>query len=385
MPRMLKLLGACVAVLLIAGAGIVFTDNTFTVILAVLKPYHDFDLSKKGAAPNYAEPSSWAAFPSVDDPADLVPDGEASVSNALDVDVFFIHPTGYLRGADWNWTIDLDSGTNENIQWMLANQASTFSSCCSVYAPRYRQASIFAYLIGYDTEIAQQSLDFAYNDVARAFEYFLEHRQPGRPFIIAGHSQGTHHATTLLKKRIAGTPLRNQLVAAYLIGGWIKHRDLVEMDNISACEGPTDLHCVNHWVSWGEGGSPNDFELIQGDKTICTNPLTWELDGKLADASHSKGAMASIGTYNSGIFGEDQPNGQAFEPLGAPMPEYTWAECRDGALFVEEQSSGRLGKSIIMPGINNYHGYDYQLFHMDIRENAMERSTAWLAAERLTQ
>ncbi|MEE8400201.1 MAG: DUF3089 domain-containing protein [Desulfobacterales bacterium] len=380
MGGFLKVCGGLIAILVAVGAGIYFTGNTFNVLLATLKPHHGFDLSRKGPAPDYADSANWAALPEKGDPADLVPEGVTPRKGEAPVDVFFIHPTGYLRGADWNWAMDPDTATDENTQWMMANQASAFNSCCNVYAPRYRQASIFAYLVGYDTKMAQKALGFAYQDVERAFDHFLASREPGRPFIIAGHSQGTHHATTLLKKRIAGTPLRDQMVAAYTIGGWIKHRDIVEMKDIEACDGPLDLHCVNHWVTWGEGGDPGEFELIQGGATICTNPLTWKLDGGRAEAALSKGAVASIGTYNPGIFGKDEASGQSFGPLGKPLVGYTWAECRDGNLFVENQTEGQLGQSILMPGTNNYHGIDYQLFHMDIRENATERAAAWLAA-----
>ena len=78
---------------------------------------------------------------------------------------------------------------------------------------RYRQANIFAYFRG--DEIRKQALGFAYQDVLRAFQYFLQHRSQGRPFVIASHSQGTHHGTRLLEEVIDGTPLAQRLVAAY--------------------------------------------------------------------------------------------------------------------------------------------------------------------------
>ena len=385
MKRLLKTLGIILITLVVAGGAIHLTGNTFNVMLALLKPHHDFDLSKKGPAPDYTDPANWAALPGHYDPSDLVPDGVTPRETEAPVDVFFIHPTGFLRGADWNWIMAPDTATEENTKWMMANQASVFNSCCNVYAPRYRQASIFAYLEGFDAVLAQKSLDFAYQDIEHAFDHFLESREPGRPFILAGHSQGTHHATTLLKKRIGGTPLRNQMVAAYIIGGWIGHEDIAEMKDIEACNGPADLHCVNHWVSWGEGGDAGDWELIQGRTTICTNPLTWKLEGERADATLSKGAVVSIGTYNGNIVGNDKASGQSFGPLGKPLVGYTWAECRDGNLFVEDQSEGQLGVSILMPGKNNYHGFDYQLFHMDIRENTVERTAAYLNAMVLTE
>ena len=69
--------------------------------------------------------------------------------------------------------MDPDSGTEENTHWMMANQASAFNGCCNVYAARYREASIFAYLSATEAETAEV-LAFAYQDVAAAFAHFIK-------------------------------------------------------------------------------------------------------------------------------------------------------------------------------------------------------------------
>ena len=54
----------------------------------------------------------------------------------------------------------------------MANQASVFNGCCSIYAPHYRQASIYSY---YDTEKVREEIhSFVYQDVKKAFEYFIK-------------------------------------------------------------------------------------------------------------------------------------------------------------------------------------------------------------------
>ena len=92
--------------------------------------------------------------------------------------------------------MDQDSGTEENTEFMMANMASAYNSCCNVYAPRYREANFFVYM---GDSKAFAVLDFAYQDVRRAFVISFVRKQ-GPPFILAGHSQGTHHAMKLLKK-----------------------------------------------------------------------------------------------------------------------------------------------------------------------------------------
>ncbi|SVD89486.1 uncharacterized protein METZ01_LOCUS442340, partial [marine metagenome] len=141
---------------------------------------------------DYSKNASWAALPFMEDEADLFPKGEETIDQTqAEVDVFFVHPTGYLKGDHWTDPLEENSATKENTQWMMVNQASVFNGCCSIYAPHYRQASIYSYF-GSD-ELREEVHAFVYQDVKTAFKYFIEKFSNGRPFILASHSQGTHH------------------------------------------------------------------------------------------------------------------------------------------------------------------------------------------------
>lgn len=377
MGKFLKFILGIIIILGLIVAGVYFSGNTTSLVIYLTKPKHDFDLTLKAAAPDYADPANWAALPDKDDPADMMPAGiEAeNIQGDAPVDVFFIHPTGYLHAMDWNSTMDPDSMTEENTKWMLANQASSYNGCCNIYAPRYREASIFSYLVG-DEVIREQALDFAYGDVERAFDYFLENHSKGRPFIIASHSQGTRHGNKLLKNRIDGTDLRDRMVAAYLIGGGITVNDIEAMDTIDACREPSDLNCVIHWATYGEGGSDDGWN---GDEVLlCTNPLSWAVDEQRVDAARHRGGVLPSGKFNIKIWGKDVAEGVVFAPLAEPDSQHTWAQCQDGLLFVALQEDNGYSGYGRMPG-HNYHGLDYPLFHMDIRDNAVLRVDAYLA------
>jgi hypothetical protein len=377
MKTALKILGAFIALIVVVGAGLYFTGMLQTVVIALYKPHHGWDPVLKAPAPDYAKAESWAALPSKESPAKLVPKGVAPSPANPPVDVFFIHPTGYMHGADWNSPLDPNSRTEENTKWMMANQASVFNGCCAVYAPRYREASIFRYFALSDgDDLAKKTMNFAYSDVDRAFAYFLEHYSNGRPFIIASHSQGTTHAFTLIRKRIDGTPLADRMVAAYIIGGGITDKDVAALKTVRACEGAADLHCIVHWATFGEGAT---LDRESGDKTLCINPLSWKRDGGRAPASASKGAVAQSGRFQIAFWGTDAASGVRFDALPAPVPHQTWAECRKGLLFVADQTGNAFGALDL--GGKNYHGLDYPLFAMDIRENAQERVNAYLAAQ----
>ena len=113
------------------------------------------------------------------------------------------------------------------------------------------------------------------------------------------------------------------------------------------------------------------------DKLLCVNPLTWKRDGGLAPASLHKGAVPISGGFQVKFWGTDKAHGMKFPPLGAPVRAWTAAECRAGFLFVKDQSGSQFDKFKLIGG--NYHGLDYPLFAMDIRENAKARVTAYLS------
>src|ERR1700735_1935006 len=133
MKWFLRIAAALVVLLAAAAAAIYLTGNTLAVLVWVGQPRHGWDMAYKALAPDYAKADAWAALPSKPSEADLVPAGVAPPPKGSGVDVFFVHPTGYLNGADWNSPLDPNSKTEENTKWMLANQASAFNGCCNVY------------------------------------------------------------------------------------------------------------------------------------------------------------------------------------------------------------------------------------------------------------
>jgi hypothetical protein len=372
MGRILKWLGVIVLLLAGAAAAIYFTGNTRNAIVYLSKPSHGWDLTRKAPAPDYAQADAWAARPGKESFATFVPEGVVDDATARGVDVFFVHPTGYLNGGDWNSPLDANSATEENTKWMMANQASAFNSCCNVYAPRYREASIFRYLSA-PPDIAEKAMDFAYADVVRAFEHFIQADNQGRPFIIASHSQGTSHAFRLIRERIDGTPLAQRMVAGYLIGSQVTNADAATLKNVPVCNSESQTGCIVHWAAWGDGGTVPPEAL---DKLVCVNPLTWTRDGGRAQASAHKGGVPITGRFSLKLWGNDAAQGTVFAPLKAPIKASTWAECRQGILFVADQKGGPFDGSDL--GGKNYHGLDYPLFHMDIRENAKVRAAAFL-------
>ena len=328
-------------------------------------PDHVFDPSRAVAQLDYSKNSSWAALPLTKDEADMIPEGESGIDqNNSPVDVFFVHPTGYLKGDNWTDPLEEKSATMENTQWMMANQASAYNGCCSVYAPHYRQASIYSYF-GSD-ELRAEVHNFVYQDVKKSFEYFIDNFSNGRPFIIASHSQGTHHSIRLLAEEIDSSDLYPRMVGAYIIGGMISKDWMSSMENIGVCESAEQIGCLVHWDTMNVAQINKDMPLYSNN--ICVNPISWKNEGSLSELQDAKGAVPVSGEFVLEFSGDDGPTDQIFTPLEAPLKKYVQAQCKEGALFASDQTGTRFQTFSGSGG--NYHGLDYALFYMDIRENA---------------
>jgi hypothetical protein len=152
------------------------------------------------------------------------------------------------------------------------------------------------------------------------------------------------------------------------------------MPDIHACQSATDLGCVVHWETYGPEGRPFLFE--PGVTTLCTNPLSWKLDGEPAPASLNLGAVLPSGTFAMSFFGADRAAGVRFDPLAAPLVGQVGAQCKNGMLVVDPQESSPFDAYARMAG-QNYHGLDYALFYMNIRANAQARVDAYLSPGRM--
>jgi hypothetical protein len=214
-----------VLLLIFAGLGIagwIFRAEAMLAfaLITAHAPDGKFDAAQAPPAPDYGRVENWAATPeNSSDPSDVAPLNIALADPATaPVDVFFIHPTSFFSDKMWNASLD-DTETNRRTDLgTMRNQASVFNGCCRVYAPRYRQVTFSAFVTRDRATDVRQALDLAYGDVLAAFDFYITNRNAKRPFIIASHSQGSRHAIRLLKDRIEGSPLRQQMVAAYIIG-----------------------------------------------------------------------------------------------------------------------------------------------------------------------
>ena len=326
-----------------------------------------FDDSPKPAAPDYSLAASWAAQSGTTNPSQMVPHGASPAIKQSNVDVFYIHPTTIQDKNVWNQDLS-DSKTNA---WtdasVIARQASVFNHCCEIYAPRYRQAS---FRTGGDPALkgdGGKAYQLAYGDILRAFDYYLEHYNRGKAFIIAGHSQGALMSYWLLRDRIDNTALQKQLVVAYVIGIDLMAGDFGRTyHSITQCTESQQTGCI---LSWNSATDELNIDLVkqysgaryaatygteEGRQSVCVNPLTFSSAQPSATADASKGAIP-------GFPGEGR--------MLAMQSGKVAAECKQGYLIVKVDPVLELTP---LPG-GSMHFHDIGLFYGDIQHNVVQR------------
>jgi len=343
------------------------------------------------AAASYDDPTMWLARPGmVNDPSRWLPSNYAQVQARetaatddatrpetetrpspakVDAAVFFVHPTGLVSRTNWNANLD-DDASRQRSRLFVKGMASAFNASSDVWAPRYRQAAIGAFLT--DAPEATQALDLAYRDVEQAFDTFVKRIRPDQPIVLVGHSQGAFHLRRLIRDRIAGTPLGQRIAAAYIIGWPVSvSRDLPLMQ-MPACKDVSSTGCIISYLSFAD--PPETAMLLRAyarrrgldgkevgpnPEFVCVNPISGVEDGKAA-------AKDNLGTLVPDLV----------QGTGALTSGVVPAMCGpDHLLHIGPPPALDMGP-YVLPG-NNYHLYDMTLFWSNLRADFSRRVAAF--------
>jgi hypothetical protein len=121
----------------------------------------------------------------------------------------------------------------------------------------------------------------AIQDVRDAFQYYLQHFNQGRKFVIMGHSQGSINLATMMQTDVDPMPsVRSQMISALLIGGGTTvapgQTTNGTFKNIPICQKPGDTGCMIAYSSFDVMSPPPANALFgkspDGNTVACTEP-----------------------------------------------------------------------------------------------------------------
>lgn len=273
----------------------------------------------------------------------------ASVND--DVDVLYILSTEVLSArnddgtASWRSLLsDEDKAAMKGeIDWVGKNM---FSDGFHLVAPYYHQFTFDAI-----SQLDRERFDDLYSEVAEevcgAFDYYMEHINRRRPFILAGFSQGAMLCLDLL--RHMSDREYSRMIACYCIGYRLSEEDL-RHPHIKAAEGEDGKGVV---ISFNSTLSREAvWPLVGGDAATCINPVNWQTDTTRAELRFD-GTVNTIGV-------DPETNTLLVE---TDSPEYFHRYYEQATFF---------GDAGVNP--DNLHHWDLLFYPQQIHDNALLRA-----------
>jgi hypothetical protein len=191
-----------------------------------------------------------------------------------DVDIFYISSTETFDSTVgrriYHHAQAADSAACSGMRGEMAGVDRIVAGDLNFYSPFYRQMSMETYI---DTTLISSRFPVGMDDVRRAFKYYVEELSGGRPFVLAGFSQGGEVLVELLKE--LPDSLQGRLVAAYVLGWKITPEDLAASTTIRPAQGADDIGVT---ICYNSVDSPENASFVSSGNSVAINPVNWCTD-----------------------------------------------------------------------------------------------------------
>jgi len=198
-------------------------------------------------------------------------------------DVFYVVSTNIMHSHKPDGSETYIAVLDDKEKDVLASEInyihkSMFPEKVNFYAPYYHQVTMAAIA---DTtltkkELAELSAQAA-KEVLDAFNYYMEHFNQGKPFILAGYSQGAIQVRNIVaqmsKEQIS------RMVVAYMMGYGITKEQMAN-PNFKMASGATDTGVTVSFTSLANIEAK--YSPINEANT-CINPANWNTDSTPVD------------------------------------------------------------------------------------------------------
>ncbi len=282
--------------------------------------------------------------------------------NTKQVDAIYLYPSSH--GIITNATKDV-AKINDKIMrgvadYFATTQVSVFEESCNLYVPYYRQLTVNSLLDVIENN--PECLPYlASQDIYHMLDYYFENLNEGRPFILAGHSQGSSWIEVVLSDYMKEHPeYLERMVAAYVIGFSVTEEYLANNPHLKFAIGADDTGVIISYNTEGpENSDSNNCVVKEG--AISINPINWKLDNTYASIEENLGSKDEEGN-------------------SIPALADAKVDTKRGVVICTTFKNTPETKEMIAEffGEESFHLYDYSFYHDNLRKNVSDRIEAFL-------
>lgn len=305
---------------------------------------------------DYADNNNWMLLPK---------------QNDKPVDIFYLYPTSWSVKDSSEYpvcSIDLKK-MRKTAKSNAEKQASAFETVGNIYAPYYRQLAVAFILNRPAEDRADYFGGVPAADAIAAFDYYIRHYNNGRPFILAGHSQGAALIKEILFTYMKENPdVYSRMAAAYVIGYSVTEQEMTDHPWLKFAEGAEDTGVIISYNTESPELSGTNTILLPG--SIAINPISWTRTATPAPADRNPGSYIKV-------------NGEM--TLVKKLADAT-VNPRRGTVICSSVSPAEFkSKNAAFFPAGVYHSFDIAFYYMSLRQNAQLRTDAFLQKNEVTQ
>ena len=304
-----------------------------------------------GEPTDYSDKDNWLAIPEI----------------THDVDTVYLYPTTFLddsEGAELICDVNNEM-MRTGAQNMYKSQATVYEESTNVFAPYYRQSNVM--IVGQlrGDDVTDIQMREPRTDVYAALDYYFENYNNGRPFILAGHSQGSTMTMLVLGEYMQAHPeYYERMIAAYPIGFSITQEWLDEHPYAKFAEGADDTGVIVSWNTEGPGNKGQSSLVIEPG-AISINPLNWKRDDTYAGVDENLGSLVQNEETGEYELADGIADAQIDTERGVVV-------CTTNDSFIPMED---------IFGPQSLHGGDYTLYYGNIQKNVADRIAAYFESK----
>ncbi|MEI6748914.1 MAG: DUF3089 domain-containing protein [Bacteroidota bacterium] len=286
---------------------------------------------------------------------------------AKPVDIFYLYPTAWTPDSATNTlycAIDNPSMLAGSLR-ALKTQATVFETTGNIYSPYYRQTNAVKTLVLPEDQRWEVLRQEPGKDVVAAFDYYINHYNNGRPFILAGHSQGASVLLVLLTEYMANHPeVYSRMIAAYVTGYPVTAEFMAANKHLKFAKGPDDTGVIISYNTQSPKVVPGANIVVANNIGLVINPINWRRDETPAPATES------LGSY--------MPGKSLIHYEKVPYFADAQIDLVQGVLICKSVNDSAMAAISGGLGLGVYHIYDISLYYYNLRQNAGNRAGKFL-------